>query len=85
MALVAELLDEVEGGAGFGFAEVEEEDFCAGVDVGGEEFGFLHDVVDAIDAKGDADAGDTGDAEGAGEVVVAAAAADAAHFDAAGL
>ena len=64
---------------------MEEKDFCAGVDVGGKAFQFIHHVIDTVDAEGDADAGDAGYAEGAGEIVITAATADAAHLDAEGV
>src|SRR6185437_7507078 len=61
---------------------MEEKDFGAGVNVGGEEAQLFHNVIDTVDSEGNSDAGDAGYAEGAGEVVITAAAADAAHCDA---
>lgn len=83
-AFCPDLLEQAEGGAGFGVAEIEKEQFCPGVYVFGKELQLFHNVVDAVYAEGDAYAGDIGDAEEAGEVVIAAAAADAAHADGGG-
>jgi len=80
-APVAELLEDAEGGPGFIFTQVEEKDFCAGVDGIGKAFEFFHDVVDPGLRQRRCLRRDAGDAKGARQVVIAAAAADAAHLD----
>src|SRR6186713_517306 len=73
-----ELPYQSKGGPGFGIAQVEEEDLGARVDIRGKELQLFHHVIDPVDSEGDTHSGNAGNTEESREIVIAAAAADAA-------